>query len=134
MTDQFPPAVEGPAGPSGDQRNLAMLVHLGTLLSWFIGGWGLNIVIPLVGYLWKRNSAPFVGEHSREELNFQLSLTIYILIAGLVTLVTIGLGLIVIVPLALVVGIIVIVVMIRASIAASRGDSYRYPFTLRLVS
>lgn len=133
MTEQLP---ESPAGaePSGDDRNLAMLVHVVTLITLFIGGWGIHIAIPLVAWLWKRGSSPFVAAHAREELNFQLSLTIYLLVVGLIAVLTLGLALLVLIPIALVVGIIVIVVMIKASLAASRGEEYRYPFTLRLVS
>lgn len=125
-----------PAGsePGSDDRNLAMLVHVLTLVSLFVGGWGIHIGIPLVAWLWKRGSSPFVGEHAREELNFQLSLTIYLLVVGLVAVLTLGLALLVIIPIALVLGIVVLVVMIKASMAASRGEQYRYPFTLRLVS
>ena len=43
-------------GPSDADRNWAMVVHVGTLASLFFGGWGVNIVVPLVGYLWKRSS------------------------------------------------------------------------------
>lgn len=138
MTEQLPGEPTPPStpgdGPSSDDRNLAMLVHVGTLISLFIGGWGVNIIVPLIGYLWKRESSPFVAEHSREELNFQISLTIYTIVAIVLAVLTLGIGLLVIIPLGLVVGIVVIYVMIRAALAASRGEQYRYPLTLRLVS
>jgi len=38
------------------------------------------------------------------------------------------------IALILVVGIVQLVFMVLASLAASRGELYRYPFTLRLVS
>jgi uncharacterized Tic20 family protein len=131
--EQLPPQADA-SPPTGDERNVAMLVHVLTLISLFVGGWGIHIGIPLVAWLWKRGSSPFVAAHAREELNFQISLTLYTLIAGLLAILTLGLGLLVIVPLALVLGIIVLVVMIKASMAASRGEQYRYPFTIRFVS
>ena len=126
--------VPQPGEPNGDDRNLAMLVHVGTLISLFLGGWGLNIVIPLIGYLWKRESSSFVASHSREELNFQISLTIYSLVAVALAFLTLGIGLLVIIPIGLIAGIAVIFVMIRAALAASRGEEYRYPLTMRFVS
>ena len=131
--EQLPPQGEASA-PTGDERNIAMLVHVLTLISLFVGGWGIHIGIPLLAWLWKRGSSPFVSEHAREELNFQISLTLYTLIASLIAIFTLGIALIVILPLALVIGIIILVVMIKASIAASRGEQYRYPFTIRFVS
>jgi uncharacterized Tic20 family protein len=131
--DELPGGTD-PTDPSADDRNLAMLVHVGTLAALLIGGWGLHIAVPLVGYLWKRESSTFIAEHAREELNFQISLTIYVLVAGLLALLTLGLGLLVLVPLGLVVGIVALVVMIRAALAASRGERYRYPMTMRFVS
>ena len=123
-----------PSEPSGDDRNLAMLVHVGTLVSLFIGGWGVNIVVPLIGYLWKRESSSFIADHSREELNFQISLTIYAIVAIVLGVLTLGIGFLVLAIPALIAVVVVIVVMIRAALAASRGEQYRYPLTMRFVS
>ncbi len=131
--EQIPPQQPG-EGSTDSDRNLAMLVHVVTLISLFAGGWLVNVLIPLVGYLWKRESSTFVADHSREELNFQISLTIYSLVAALLAILTLGIGLLVIIPVVLVVGVVVIYVMIRAALAASKGEPCRYPLTLRLVS
>jgi uncharacterized protein len=120
-------------GPTSDDRSFAMAVHLGTLVSVLLGGWGFNLLVPLVGYLWKRER-PFVAEHAREQLNFQLSLTIYAVIAVILAVLTIGLGLLVLVPLAIIVALVALFAIIRAAIAANRGESYRFPLTMRLVS
>ena len=56
------------------------------------------------------------------------------IVAVIVTLVTVGFGLIVFVPAAIGFAIAWIVFMIKAAMAASRGDYYRYPLTIRLVS
>lgn len=133
MMEQLPH--EGtPGSPSSDDRNLAMLVHVGTLITIFWGGLGVNILVPLIGYLWKRDRSAFIAEHSREELNFQISLTLYIVLAGLLVIFTLGLGLLLVIPIALVIGVMMIIVMIRAALAASRGEAYRYPITMRFVS
>lgn len=131
---ELPPAEAQPGAPSADERNLAMAMHIATLLVLLTGGWLLNVLVPLAGMLWKREGATFLADHSREQLNFQISLMLYVVIAGLLALLTLGLGLLVIIPIGIVVGIIAIVVMIRAALAASRGEAYRFPLTLRLVS
>lgn len=133
MSD-LPHGTPPPAGPTGDERNLAMLTHLGTGAAVILGGWLVNILVPLGVWLWQRQRSQFVRQHALEELNFQLSLTIYAVIAIVVAVLTLGLGLLVIVPIGLLLVIVVIYVMVRASIAGARGEPYRYPLTMRLVS
>lgn len=132
MTD-LPHGAPPPAGPTGDERNLAMATHLGTGIAVVVGGWLINIAVPLVVWLWQRNRSEFVRHHALEELNFQISLTIYAIVAIVVALLTLGLGLLVIIPIALVLVLVIIYVMVRASIAGARGEPYRYPLTMRLV-
>lgn len=133
MSD-LPPRPEQPStGPTGDERNLAMATHVGTGIAVIVGGWLVNVLVPLVVWLWQRKRSEFVRVHALEELNFQLSLTIYAIVAIVLAVLTLGLGLVVIVPIALVLVLVVIYVMVRASIAGARGQEYRYPLTMRLV-
>ncbi len=120
--------------PDSNDRNWAMAMHLVTLVVVLTGGWLLNLIVPLVGLLWKRDASSFIADHAREQLNFQISLTIYMVAAIVLTVLTLGLGLLVIIPIGLALAIVVIVVMIKAALAASRGEQYRFPLTMRLVS
>ena len=125
-----------PAGTVGDQRNWAVGAHLSALVASFV--LGLAVLGPLVVYLIKKDDDRFIAEHAREALNFQLTWLIGGFVAGvaavILTLVTVGFGLIVFVPAAIGFAIAWFVFMIRAAMAASRGDYYRYPLTVRLVS
>ena len=124
------------AGAGGDQRNWAVGAHLSALVASVVTG--LAILGPLAVYLIKKDEDRFIAEHAREALNFQLTWLIGGFVAGIVavivTLVTVGFGLIVFVPAAIGFAIAWIVFMIKAAMAASRGDYYRYPLTIRLVS
>jgi EpsI family protein len=93
--EQLPHETGGgaPGEATADERNLAMLMHLLTLISLLLGGWFVHILVPLVAWLWKRETSPFVAAHSREQLNFEISLTLYAIVAGLLALLTLGLGL-----------------------------------------
>ena len=51
-----------------------MLAHLLPLLGFLIPG--MNIVVPLLIWLTKRNESAFLDHHGREALNFQISLTL----------------------------------------------------------
>ena len=113
--------LRAPASSSmpGDDKTWAILSHVLT----FVGGF----IAPLVIYLIKKDESPYVRHHAAEALNFQLSLIIYAIISMILILVLIGLLLI------LAVGIVAIVFTIIAAIAASNGEEYRYPLTIRFV-
>ena len=103
-----------------------MLCHL-TALSMFIGVPFGNLIGPLVVWLIKKNDYPLVDQQGKESLNFQLSMTIYSIIAGLLCFIFIGFLL-----LAVLV-IVDLVLVIKASVRASSGQEYCYPFTIRLL-
>lgn len=92
---------------------------------------------PLVVWLLRRDDA-VVEPHAREALNFQLSLIIYFaigIVVGIIALVTL-----VGIPLAVLIfaflGVLLlaeVVFAILASLAASRGEFYRYPLSIELI-
>lgn len=110
---------------SSEERTLAAVTHLAPVLGYAIG-FG-QILIPLLILLWKGKESEFVREHALESLNFQISVFIYGLIAGLLMLVLIGF------VLMGVLGLFALVAMILATLKASNGEFYRYPLCLRLV-
>ena len=98
--------------PDKHARTWATLAHLGGF-GFVLFGLG-HIIIPLVIWLFKRDDDPFIDDQAREALNFQLSVSIYMLIAG--ALFCIGIGLIV----AIIVGIADIILIILAAIRGRR--------------
>ncbi len=117
------PSVPGygqpPVSPS-DARMWAMLSHLGGIFFSFIA--------PLVVYLIYKDRDAFVRDQSAEALNFQITLAIGYLVSIVLAFVLIGF------LLMFVLAIGGLVLMILAAVAANRGERYRYPLTLRLVS
>lgn len=68
---------------SNYDKNVAAVTHLSTFSKYFIP-FG-NFIFPLL--LWTVNKEkPFVNEHGRQALNFQLSILVYTLIIGVVCL------------------------------------------------
>jgi len=108
-----------------ESRMWAMLAHL-SALSGFVIPFG-NIVGPLIIWLIKRDEMSFVSDQGREALNFNISMTIYMMVAGVLIFVLIG------IPLMIVLGIAWLVLTILAAVKANEGVAYRYPLTLRLV-
>lgn len=129
-----PPA---PAGVPGDEeRQWAMFAHLsalaGGLLTSALGGWGFFIG-PLVIWLMKKDTMPFVGDQAKEALNFNITVSAIFVILLILTIFTLGLGALLTVPVMLLVGIGALVLIIMASMKAKEGVAYRYPFTIRLI-
>ncbi|MFK3649103.1 DUF4870 domain-containing protein [Lysobacter enzymogenes] len=110
---------------SQDEKTWGMLAHLSTLVG-LIVPFG-TILGPLVVWLIKKDTMPFVADQGKEALNFNITVIIAMIIGGILTLVLIG------VLVMIVVGIAWLVLTIMAALAANKGETYRYPFTLRLV-
>ena len=103
-----------------------MVCHVAGLTTYLGIPFG-NIIAPLVLWLLKKNSDPVVSTEGRESLNFNISFTIYGIIAGLLCYVLIGF---VVLPVVLIAHIVLV---IQATLKANKGQSVRYPFTLRFV-
>ncbi len=107
-------------------RTLGMVCHLSALVG-LLGLPLLNIIAPLAVWLWKKDQYAFVDDQGKESLNFQISMTLYGIVAGILTLILIGWVL-----LALLWVASLVLVVIAAS-KANQGEAYRYPFNLRLI-
>ena len=122
--------------PSTEERTWALFAHLSALLGcivtghWF--GWGCFLG-PLIIWLVKKDSMPFVDDQGKEALNFNITIAIIGLALLLLTLMTLGLGVLLAIPVGVVVGVAWLVFTIIAAIRANEGVRYRYPFTLRLI-
>ncbi|HJT79266.1 MAG TPA: DUF4870 domain-containing protein [Gemmataceae bacterium] len=114
-----------------DARQWAMFCHLSALLGLMAGG--LTFLGPLVCWLAKRDSSPFVDYHGKEALNFHLNMLIYGLVLAGITAATCFVAIVVTGPLLAVLGVYAIVMPIIAGIKANEGDYYRYPLTFRLI-
>ena len=112
------PSVPPQPRRADENDNLWILFsHLSLLL-------GAGLLVPLIIYLVKKDESPEVAYHSKEALNFHISIVIYSLVCA-VTCVGI-----VLVP---VIGIVGVVFSVIAAVKSSDPVRYRYPLTLRLV-
>jgi uncharacterized Tic20 family protein len=106
-----------------DERLWATLSHL----SAFLGFIGIPVIGPLVIFLIFGNRSQYVRHHSAEALNFNITMLAAVLVSGLLILVLIGFILLPVIALTW------FILTIVATVAANRGEWYRYPFTIRLV-
>ena len=113
-------------GISQEERQWAMFAHLSALVGLVIP-FG-NIIGPLVIWLVKKETMPFVDNQAKEALNFQITVTIAMVVSAILILVVIGF------VLMFLIGLAALVLTIIAAIKANEGNAYRYPFTLRLIN
>ena len=110
---------------SSEERTWSVVAHLSALSALFIP-FG-HLLGPLVIWLIKRNEMPMVDRHGKEALNFQITVTLAAFVCGLLMVVGIG----VVLLFVLLVADAVLVIM--AAVKTSRGETFSYPFTWRVI-
>lgn len=113
---------------SKTDHNLAMILHL----CGFLNGM-LPIVVPLIIWLLKREESDFIDKHGKAALNFQISVIIISILAVLFIIFTFGLGTFFVAPLAIIFVLLYILFIIRAAIAAHKGQYYTYPISWDII-
>ncbi len=105
-----------------DIRNMAMLCHL---LGIFPGIFGL--IGPLIIWLVKKDSHPFINDNGKAAINFIISMIIYYMISFVLTLIVIGALLL---PVLVVLQIVFVII---GALRASEGKVYRYPIAINFL-
>ncbi|MBM4088669.1 MAG: DUF4870 domain-containing protein [Planctomycetes bacterium] len=128
-SDQVPPADQGAPGaapdnygpPSKESCTMAMLAHLLGAITGFLG--------PLIIWLIKKDTDPFVNDQGKEALNFQLTLLIgYFVCVVLMFVTCFVLFFMPFIPM-----VVGLVFGIMAALEANKGVTYRYPFAIRMI-
>jgi uncharacterized protein len=115
-----------PVPPAKNERTLAMVCHL-LGLCWFVLPMVGNIVGPLVLWLIKKDESALVDDQGKEAVNFQITVTLALLVSSALMLVIVGIFLF----FAVLVADVVLVIM--AMLKANEGQRYRYPVCLRFL-
>jgi hypothetical protein len=113
-----PPLYSGPE-PDKDAKTMAMLCHLLSIFTGFLG--------PLLIWLLKKDSHPFIDDQGKEALNFQLTVLIGYFIGGATAYFCVGIFII------LAVWIFHGILAVMGAMKANEGIAYRYPINLRLI-
>ena len=110
---------------SKNEKLWATLCHLSALVG-FVFPFG-NIIGPMMFWIIRKDQMPLVDVNGKEAINFQISMTIYVIIAAFLVLVLIG------IPLLIILALSDLILIIIASVKTSEGTPYRYPLTIRLI-
>ncbi|WP_317131665.1 DUF4870 domain-containing protein [Formosa maritima] len=142
------------------QKNIATFIHLSTF-SRFIIPLG-NFIGPLILWIANKDKSEFVDAHGKQAINFQISILLYAIILGMITIPffifnlfngldfinidsfdSIHLSLTKPSPLLYITGglgiiafigfILELVFIVKASLAAKDGDYYKYPLTINFL-
>ena len=108
-----------------NEKQWILFTHLGGL-GMFILPFG-NIIIPMVIWISKKQEFPGVDVHGKAVLNFQISMTIWVLIAVFLIFLVIGF------PILIVLGILQIVFVIIGTLKADQGILYKYPLSITFI-
>lgn len=106
--------------PGNDDKNIATITHLGGIL--------FSFVPALIVWLLKKDDSEYIAAQAKEALNFQVTMLLAQFVAYVLIVILVGFLLLAII------WVINIVLCIIAAISTSKGENYRYPFTLRLIN
>ena len=137
MNDINPASGAPGSAMSAEEKQWAMFAHLSALAGGILtSGWAGSIgcfIGPLIIWMMKKDTMPFVDDQAKEALNFNISVALVFLALFLLSVMTLGIGLIIAIPAWIIIGIAWLVFTIIAGIKAHEGVAYRYPLTLRLI-
>lgn len=118
-----------------NDKNYSTLTHLSGFAGW-IFPFG-NVIAPLILWTAKKNESSYINSHGKAAVNFQLSILFYCFLLALliipITILTLGIGLIAVLLGILPAVVLKIVLIISASIKATNGEYYNYPYTIEFV-
>jgi len=119
MTDSVTPPPVATGAVSQDEKTMGMMCHLLAIFTGFLG--------PLIIWLMKKDTMPFVNDQGKEALNFEITIFLAFIVCGILTFIIIGVFLM---PIVLITNIVFLII---ATLKAKDGIAYRYPFSLRLI-
>lgn len=111
--------------PSKDERTWGMLCHAAAFAG-YLFPFG-SVFGPLIIWLIKKDEMPFVDDHGKESLNFQLTILIGLVVSAILLVVVVGFF------LGAAIIIYQILMTVVAIIKANDGVMYRYPYTIRFI-
>jgi len=123
---------EGPGSKevNKDARMWAMICHLAALAGLVVPVVGC-IIGPLIVWQIKKEEFPFVDEQGKEAVNFQISMSLYLLISAVIWIPLSFFCIGVLIPAAI--SIVDLVFLLIAAVKANNGEHYRYPLTIRFI-
>lgn len=110
---------------NSEEQTFSMLCHL-SALGGIIIPFG-HILGPLIFWLIKKDQYSEVDRQGKDALNFQISMTLWMFLSGILILLVIGI-------FALIaLGILTLVMIIIATVKSNNGEKFKYPLTIEFI-
>ncbi len=116
-----------------DERTWGAISHAGAVVAMICSAGFLGFLASIAVYVIHKDRGPFVRAHAANSLNIQITMFIWLLVLGILTipiaLLTLGLGLVVMVPALAAAFVVAGVLHVIGAIKAYNGDWWNPPFT-----
>ncbi|RYB89695.1 DUF4870 domain-containing protein [Nocardioides glacieisoli] len=130
-----------PAQPSTmsaeDERTWGAVSHAGAVVAMICSAGFLGFLASVAVYVVHKDRGPFVRAHAANSLNIQITMFIWLVVLGILTipiaLLTLGLGLIVMVPALVAAFVVAGILHVVGAIKAYNGEWWNPPFTPQFV-
>jgi len=107
------------------ERQWALICDL-SALSGYIIPFG-HLIVPIIIWSMKKDEMPMVDEHGKEVINFQISMTIWMIVSAMLIILLIG------IPLLIVLAILQVVFVVIGAVKADSGQLYKYPLSIQFI-
>ena len=128
-----PPATVSPE----DERTWGALSHAGAVIAMIFSAGFLGFVASIAVYVIYKDRGPFVRAHAANSLNIQITMFIWLVGLGILTipiaLLTLGLGLVVMLPALAAAFVIAGILHVIGAVKAYNGEWWNPPLTPRFV-
>ena len=126
-----------PAMSAEDERTWGALSHGGAVIAMICSAGFLGFVASVAVYMIQKDRGPFVRAHAANSINVQITMFIWLVVLGILTipvaLLTLGLGLVVMLPALAAAFVFAGVLHVVGAIKAYNGEWWNPPFTPRFV-
>lgn len=109
-----------------NEKQWALFCHLGAFAGYIVP-FG-NIIVPLIIWSSKKDESGLIDKAGKESINFQISMTIYIIISVILMILLIGFFLLAALC------ILNIILILIAAMKTDKGEDYEYPLTIRFIN
>jgi uncharacterized Tic20 family protein len=128
----------GPATMSPqDERTWGAISHAGALVAMICSAGFLGFVASIVVYVIHKDRGPFVRSHAANSINIQITMFIWLVVLGILTIpiaiFTLGLGLVVMLPALAAAFVIAGILHVIGAVKAYNGEWWNPPLTPQFV-
>ena len=120
-----------------DERTWGAISHAGAVVAMICSAGFLGFLASIAVYVMYKDRGPFVRAHAANSLNIQITMFIWLVVLGILTipiaLLTLGLGLVVMLPALAAAFLFAGILHVIGTLKAYNGEWWNPPFTPRFV-